>query len=156
MKDSWVIFDLDGTLANIEERRKLSTKDNGKMDWDKFFDPENIRLDKPNPAVIKMAQVLAESGHMIAILSGRSKGTQLTTKSWLNKNNVPYHIIKMRPTSKEWMYMPDDELKQHWLDDLFPGDIRDRIVAVFDDRQKVVDMWRKNGLTCMQVAPGDF
>tara|TARA_Y100001937_G_scaffold128777_1_gene207910 strand:+ start:729 stop:1199 length:471 start_codon:yes stop_codon:yes gene_type:complete len=156
MKDSWVIFDLDGTLANIEERRKLSTKDNGKMDWDKFFDPENIRLDKPNPAVIKMAQVLAESGHMIAILSGRSKGTQLTTKSWLNRNNVPYHIIKMRPTSKEWMYMPDDELKQHWLDDLFPGDIRDRIVAVFDDRQKVVDMWRKNGLTCMQVAPGDF
>ena len=156
MKDSWVIFDLDGTLANIEERRKLSTKDNGKMDWDKFFDPENIRLDKPNPAVIKMAQVLAESGHMIAILSGRSKGTQLTTKSWLNKNNVPYHIIKMRPTSKEWMYMPDDELKQHWLDDLFPGDIRDRIVAVFDDRQKVVDMWRKNGLTCMQGAPGDF
>ena len=156
MKDSWVIFDLDGTLANIEERRKLSTKDNGKMDWDKFFDPENIRLDKPNPAVIKMAQVLAESGYMIAILSGRSKGTQLTTKSWLNRNNVPYHIIKMRPTSKEWMYMPDDELKQHWLDDLFPGDIRDRIVAVFDDRQKVVDMWRKNGLTCMQVAPGDF
>jgi len=156
MKDSWVIFDLDGTLANIEERRKLSTKDNGKMDWDKFFDPENIKLDKPNPAVIKMAQVLAESGHMIAILSGRSKGTQLTTKSWLNRNNVPYHIIKMRPTSKEWMYMPDDELKQHWLDDLFPGDIRDRIVAVFDDRQKVVDMWRKNGLTCMQVAPGDF
>ena len=156
MKDSWVIFDLDGTLANIEERRKLATKDNGKMDWNKFFDPENIRLDKPNPAVIKMAQVLAESGHMIAILSGRSKGTQLTTKSWLNRNNVPYHIIKMRPTSKEWMYMPDDELKQHWLDDLFPGDIRDRIVAVFDDRQKVVDMWRKNGLTCMQVAPGDF
>ncbi len=156
MKDSWVIFDLDGTLANIEERRKLSTKDNGKMDWDKFFDPENIKLDKPNPAVIKMAQVLAESGHMIAILSGRSKGTQLTTKSWLNRNNVPYHIIKMRPTSKEWMYMPDDELKQRWLDDLFPGDIRDRIVAVFDDRQKVVDMWRKNGLTCMQVAPGDF
>jgi len=156
MKDSWVIFDLDGTLANIEERRKLSTKDNGKMDWNKFFDPKNIKLDKPNPAVIKMAQVLAESGHMIAILSGRSKGTELTTKSWLNMNNVPYHIIKMRPTSKEWMYMPDDELKQHWLDDLFPGDIRDRIVAVFDDRQKVVDMWRKNGLTCMQVAPGDF
>mgnify|MGYP001243647111 FL=1 len=156
MKDKWVIFDLDGTLADIEDRRKKSKKDNGKMDWDKFFDPENIRLDKPNPAVIKMAQVLAESGHMIAILSGRSKGTQLTTKSWLNRNNVPYHIIKMRPTSKEWMYMPDDELKQHWLDDLFPGDIRDRIVAVFDDRQKVVDMWRKNGLTCMQVAPGDF
>jgi hypothetical protein len=25
-----------------------------------------------------------------------------------------------------------------------------------DDRQKVVDMWRAEGLTCFQVAPGDF
>ena len=62
----------------------------------------------------------------------------------------------MRPTSKDWMYMPDDKLKQHWLDDLFPGDKKKNIVCVFDDRNKVVDMWRKNDLTCMQVAPGDF
>ena len=32
-----VIFDLDGTLANIDARRKLATKDNGKMDWDAFL-----------------------------------------------------------------------------------------------------------------------
>jgi hypothetical protein len=32
----------------------------------------------------------------------------------------------------------------------------DDIVCVFDDRQKVVDMWRDMGLTCMQVAPGNF
>ena len=156
MKDTWVIFDLDGTLAIIDERRKLSTKENGKMDWGTFFDPENINLDKPNLPVIKMAQLLAESGHMVAILSGRSKGTRLTTKSWLNRHKVPYHVLKMRPTSKEWMFMPDDELKQHWLDTLFPGDNKDSVVVVFDDRQKVVDMWRKNGLTCMQVAPGNF
>jgi hypothetical protein len=29
-------------------------------------------------------------------------------------------------------------------------------VLVFDDRQSVVDMWRGEGLTCLQVAPGDF
>ena len=56
--DKWVIFDLDGTLADIEDRRKKSKKDNGKMDWDKFFDPFNIWLDQPNHPVIKMAQVL--------------------------------------------------------------------------------------------------
>ena len=157
-KDSkWVIFDLDGTLANIDKRRLISKNINtGKMNWDIFFTPDNIKLDQPNHPVIKMAQVLAESGHMIAIFSGRSKGTQLTTKSWLNRHNVPYHVIKMRPTSKDWMYMPDDKLKQHWLDDLFPGDKKKNIVCVFDDRNKVVDMWRKNDLTCMQVAPGDF
>jgi len=27
---------------------------------------------------------------------------------------------------------------------------------VFDDRNSVVDMWRENGVRCMQVAPGDF
>jgi len=156
-KDSkWVIFDLDGTLANIDKRRQISKKPNGKINFDIFYSPDNIKLDQPNHSVIKMAQVLAESGHMIAIFSGRSKGTLLTTKSWLNKNNVPYHVIKMRPTSKDWMYMPDDKLKQHWLDDLFPGDMKKNIVCVFDDRNKVVDMWRKNDLTCMQVAPGDF
>ena len=51
-----VIFDLDGTLANIDARRKLATKDNGKMNWDVFFDPTNISLDLPNQPVIEMAK----------------------------------------------------------------------------------------------------
>ena len=33
---------------------------------------------------------------------------------------------------------------------------KDDVFAVFDDRQQVVDMWRKNGLTTFQVADGDF
>jgi len=36
MKKDVVIFDLDGTLADIDARRKMSTKPNGKMDWDTF------------------------------------------------------------------------------------------------------------------------
>ena len=30
------------------------------------------------------------------------------------------------------------------------------VLMCVDDRQKVVDMWRSEGLTCFQVAPGDF
>ena len=154
--DKWVIFDLDGTLADIEDRRKKSKKDNGKIDWDKFFDPVNIWLDQPNHPVIKMAQVLSDTGHKIAIFSGRSKATKSVTKDWLKTNQVPFDVIKMRPTSHPWKFMPDDKLKQIWLDDLFPKKDKDKIVCIFDDRSKVVDMWRDNGLTCMQVAPGDF
>ena len=29
-------------------------------------------------------------------------------------------------------------------------------ILVFDDRQRVVDMWRSEGLICCQVARGDF
>ena len=149
-----VIFDLDGTLALIDDRRQISKKPNDKMDWDIFFDPKNIDLDQPNHGVIAMAQTLKAVGHRIIILSGRSKATKDATKDWLKKFDVPFDILKMRPTSKDFMFMPDDKLKQMWLDQLFTD--KSDIICVFDDRQKVVDMWRDNGLTCMQVAPGDF
>ena len=155
-----VIFDLDGTLAFIDKRRIKAGSPSGKspspskMDWDVFFDPKNIDLDLPNHAVIAMAQTLKAAGHRIIILSGRSKGTKDATNAWLKKFNVPCDILKMRPTSRDFMFMPDDKLKQMWLDKLFTD--KSDIICVFDDRQKVVDMWRDNGLTCMQVAPGDF
>jgi hypothetical protein len=150
-----VIFDLDGTLADITKRREMATKENGKIDWDIFFTPENIWFDTPNEVVIQMAQMLSQKNRIV-IFSGRSKGTKSETKRWLDKFDIPYDVIKMRPTSKDWMYMPDDELKQYWLDSLFPGDKKDDILCVFDDRDKVVKMWRDNNLQCFQVANGNF
>tara|TARA_R110001606_G_scaffold221341_1_gene369048 strand:- start:606 stop:1091 length:486 start_codon:yes stop_codon:yes gene_type:complete len=155
----WVIFDLDGTLANIETRRKVAKKPDGKMDWDIFFADKLIEHDEPNMPVIMMAQALKASGYNIAILSGRSKSSKQVTTEWLKKHGVEYNILKMRPTSHPWKFMPDEELKLGWFNDLFAdNENRDEheVVCVFDDRQKVVDMWREIGLTCMQVAPGDF
>ena len=43
------------------------------------------------------------------------------------------------------------------LENLWPEHERDgKLFMVFDDRQKVVDMWRKNKVTCLQVAEGNF
>ena len=150
-----VIFDLDGTLADITKRREMSTKENGKIDWEIFFTPENIWFDKPNVPVIEMVKILSQK-HRIVILSGRSKATKQETVRWLKKFEVPFDVIKMRPTTKEWLFMPDDELKKHWLDTLFSGDKKNNILCVFDDRDKVVKMWRENGLTCFQVDEGNF
>lgn len=149
-----VIFDLDGTLADIETRRVISIKENGKMDWDIFFDPNNISLDTPNRPVITIARLLKESGHRIVILSGRSKVTKDATRDWLKQFDVPFDVLKMRPNNKEFKFMPDDQLKKLWLDQLFPN--TDDILCVFDDRDKVVKMWRENGLPCLQVAEGNF
>ena len=149
-----LIFDLDGTLADIETRRVISIKENGKMDWDIFFDPKNISLDIPNRPVITMARLLKESGHRIVILSGRSKVTKDATREWLKQFDVPFDILKMRPDNKEFKFMPDDQLKKLWLDQLFPN--TDDVLCVFDDRDKVVKMWRENGLSCLQVAEGNF
>ena len=54
----WVIFDLDGTLADITKRCEISTLPSGKMDWDRFFDPENIELDEPNIPVIEACKAM--------------------------------------------------------------------------------------------------
>ena len=144
-----VIFDLDGTLALIDERRKISIKSNGKMDWDTFFDPDNIDLDLPNWPVIKTLRLFKDNGFRIVIFSGRSKITKEATRDWLNRFDIPFDVLKMRPTSKEFKFMRDDDLKEGWLNKLFPN--TSDIFAVFDDRNKVVEMWRRNGITCFQV-----
>ncbi len=144
-----VIFDLDGTLALIDKRRAISTKDNGKMDWAKFFDPDMIDLDDPNTPVIQMTKLLSMDYH-VWILSGRSDVTQQATIDWLAKNNVRYDHLMMRP--QDHLYMPDNDLKQVWIDSIGTANG----AMVFDDRQQVVDMWRSNGLTCFQVDKGDF
>ena len=147
--DKIVIFDLDGTLALINKRRTISTKDNGKFDWAKFFDPDMVDLDDPNTPVITMANLLS-STHRIWILSGRSDVTWSATEAWLDKYDVHYDYLQMRPQNH--LYMADNDLKQMWLDSIG----KDNVAMVFDDRQQVVDMWRKNGLTTFQVADGDF
>ena len=152
MKKRIVIFDLDGTLAVIDKRRELSTKPNGKIDFDKLHDPSLIKHDKPNMPVVKMAQLFAKDGFNIVIFSGRSDKTIFTTRSWLSNNRIPFHKLVMRP-HKTMNFIPDDILKKDMLDKHL--DIDD-VFLVVDDRQKVVDMWRSLGLTVFQVAPGDF
>ena len=147
-----VIFDLDGTLALIDKRRAISTKDKGKMDWDTFFDPKNIDLDLPNTPVIKMAQMLKSQGFDIVIFSVRSDVTKQATLDWFDKNDVPFDFIQMRDNANH--FLKDSKLKKIWLARFFPD--KDDIFAVFDDRDQVVDMWRDNGLTTFQVAKGDF
>ena len=147
-----IIFDLDGTLALIDERRELSTKPNGKIDFDKLHDPSLIKHDKPNWPVIKIAQLFAEQEFKIVIFSGRSDKTATATLSWLSQNKVPFNKLVMRPHNTMG-FVPDEILKKDMLDNHV--DISD-IFMVVDDRQKVVDMWRSLGLICIQVADGNF
>ena len=169
-----IIFDLDGTLAIIDKRRILAgkTKDGvptNKMDWDVFFDPDNVlNLDEPNPPVIKMAQMFKADGFKIVIFSGRNDRSFHSTSDWLKIHQVPFDLLVMRPdkfksdswpiaegnpATKDMRFMPDEILKKKMLDTFV--DIDD-VFLVVDDRNKVVKMWRDLGLNVFQVADGDF
>ena len=147
-----IIFDLDGTLALIDKRREVSTKLNGKLDWGKFFNSTNIKLDEPNLPVIKTAQLFSEQGFNIVILSGRSNKTETATRSWLSKNKVPFNKLIMRNSETDH-FTPDWVLKKNMLDENL--DIND-VFLVVDDRDRVVKLWRSLGLTTFQVAEGNF
>lgn len=140
-----VIFDLDGTIALIEHRRHFVTGE--KKDWRAFF--AACVDDKPNRAVIAVMNIFITAGYKIVICSGRSDEVQDETLDWLRRYRVPFDCLWMRPAGD---FTPDAELKQKWLDSMD----KSQILCVFDDRDSVVKMWRDNGISCFQVAPGDF
>lgn len=151
----FIICDLDGTIADIEERRALAKHTEGRFDWKKFFTPELIKLDKPNYPVIDVLQTYNKKKDVeIWIFSGRDDITRTATIEWLAQHNVPYQKLLMRPNKD---HTPDDTLKRKWLYQHFKTENeKDRILFILDDRDKVVRMWRKEGLTCFQVDYGDF
>ena len=151
MKQLTVIFDLDGTLALIDKRRALAAKPDGKINWKTFFAPENISLDEPNDPVIKTFQAMKASGFRVGIFSGRDSISRKETEAWLAQHGIDPDFLLMRAKGS---FTPDDVLKKQWLDQETAAG--HQIMCVFDDRDKVVKMWRDNDISCFQVAPGNF
>jgi phosphoglycolate phosphatase-like HAD superfamily hydrolase len=162
-----IIFDLDGTLADCEHRRPLiAGRARGeKARWDEFF--ARCGEDAPIEPVIAVLLALRPQAR-VQIWSGRSEVVRELTERWLtehvfgnwawtvraaptmtNDHRVP---LRMRPAGDT---TPDDALKEGWLR-AHRAAGGERVTMVFDDRQKVVDMWRRNGIVCAQVARGDF
>lgn len=170
------IFDLDGTLALIEHRRKYveapacphcgwdkicdhsrdGTRPKFTPDWKAFF--AACVNDQPNTPVLAVLHALRYAAADVRIFSGRSDEVREQTVEWLLKHTtfaqreLNGSVLRMR---KAGDYTPDDVLKKQWLDELSTHD-RMRLMCVFDDRDKVVKMWRDNGVACFQVAPGEF
>ena len=140
-----VIFDLDGTLSLPEHRIHFIEGENA--DWDAFY--QACGDDDPNYPVITVLQSLWQTGELIVIWTGREESVRGRTLEWLANHNIHYAELKMRPTKD---YTPDDHLKELWLKELGAQNV----LMAFDDRDKVVDMWRRNDVVCFQVAPGNF
>ncbi|ESQ77416.1 hypothetical protein [Asticcacaulis sp. AC402] len=146
MQRDIIVFDLDGTIADIDHRKHHIT--GGRRNWRQFF--ADCVDDKPLEAVIVILRNLYPK-FRVCILTGRSDEVRKETEAWLAQHQVPYHELIMRRRGDN---TPDNVLKLAWVEDgVVP---KERILCVFDDRDKVVKMWRKAGIACFQVAEGDF
>ena len=144
-----VIFDVDGTLMDIEHRRHFVTQ--RPKDFDAFRDPEVVMQDTPNKEIFALAKALKDAGNRIIVSTGRNKRQRATTLKQLMMNGLVFDAMFMRGDTD---FRPDDELKKGFLikmkeDRFYP-------VMAVDDRQQVVDMFRAEGLRVLQVDKGDF
>ena len=142
-----VIFDLDGTLTDCNHRRHLIEQK--PADWNAFYEAcDQDALIEP----VKLALFGMGHRHKILIVSDRSESVRDKTREWLKTNAIWYYIdnLIMRPVDD---FTPDDELKKRWLKDgTLPA--KDQIFCVFDDRPKVIRMWREQGLFVFDCGDG--
>lgn len=121
------IFDIDGTLANLNHR--LHFIQDGKQDWDSFF--EACDKDIPIYPVLTTCQLLVDAGATILLVSGRSDAVRDKTVAWLNRRGVPFHGLYMR---KAGDHRQDDVVKAELLEELANEWNVLEIVGIFEDR----------------------
>lgn len=142
-----IIVDLDGTLANVDHRLNLVRR---KKKWfDKFY--ELAWKDKPNEWCFELVKAMMALGHEVHIVSARPKSLEDKTINWLLKNGLDgsserLHLWLLR---KEKDFRPDTILKRDWLHGT-TSPLKKDILFVVDDRKRVVEMWRAEGLVCLQ------
>lgn len=133
-----VIFDIDGTLALRGDRDPYA--------WDQ------VGQDHPNTAVVELAHTLIVANrHVLVVVSGRDEVCRPQTEKWLTDHEIFYDVLLMRPRKDN---RKDSIIKRELYEQHIAG--RYDVAFTVDDRQQVVDTWREMGLTCMQVAPGQF
>ena len=145
------LCDIDGTLTF---RSKAHDND---PDTRGIHDYHRVSEDWYNEPVVETISRLQLAGARIVFVSGRPESCRTDTEAWLNVPNIlrmsAEHPLYMRTTGDR---RPDTIVKR----ELFDRYIRPEghyIAGVFDDRNRVVKMWREQlGLTVYHVADHDF
>jgi hypothetical protein len=140
-----VIVDIDGTVA-----RHVGIRDH--------HDYDRVNEDVPVWPIIGMVRLLGFSaGYEVIFVSGRPDSCRQATLDWI-REFVHMNAIGTRGSTLLMRQIGDKRGDDVVKLELFNKFIRGKyhVRWVLDDRDRVVAMWRRLGLTCLQVAPGDF
>lgn len=151
-KKKAIIVDIDGTIALRQNRSP--------------FEYEKVGEDKVDH---RMAHLLRNlicecEEYEVFFVSGREQvgNCYADTALWLSNNIHEEHWFNQGVCESNWtLYMREEG--DHRSDEIVKKEIYENkikpwfdVVCVFDDRNRVVKMWRDLGLLCAQVYDGDF
>lgn len=146
---SIIVFDLDGTLA-LDEHRVHHLLAEPK-DWDSYF--ALCPLDTPHVGICAAYDAFSYGTmYQVEIWTGRIDKYREATEAWILQHLYyqPNRLL-MRATDDR---THDHDLKRAWLHETHERG--NEVILVFEDRKRVVEMWRAEGITCAQVAEGNF
>jgi predicted kinase len=137
---SAIICDLDGTISLFTEEMRSP------------YDASKCEHDLLNEPVADVINTYFNKGYKILFVSGREDKYREQTEKFLKKHfpDLTYSLY-MRKTGD----MRKDTIikKEIYVDNIW---LSYYVRFVLDDRDQVVFGWRSIGLTCFQVADGDF
>lgn len=142
-----VLFDVDGTLADCTHR--LPHILSNPKDWKTFN--SLLHKDRPFDGIREVCNALYHAGNFVLLCTGREETLRAQTEDWLIEHGVYYHELYMRPRSD---FRDDHIVKADLLEQIHSEGWLPQLA--FEDRARVVEMWRAKGLICCQVAKGDF
>lgn len=131
-----VIFDIDGTLALMGDRSPY--------DWMKVY------KDDVNDIVAEQIDFHRSKGRKILIVSGRDGMCRKLTEDWLEMYGIKYDAFHMRPEND---FRKDTHIKKEIYQNEIDG--KYNVVAVYDDRLQVLEMWNKVGIFAFNVNQGN-
>lgn len=139
MKPDCVIFDVDGTLANVSGVRHYVMDDPRHKNFEKFH--AGASLCPPNYDVLEMARLEILAGRVVIVVTSRKEKWRYRTSTWLRKWDVGHEHLMMRPDSDN---RKDFEVKRDIL-----ARIRTRynVVHAYDDNPNVIALWRSEGIS---------
>jgi predicted kinase len=134
-----IICDLDGTLCLYGDKNP----------YDRDF--ENDEINKAVQNVLLKFSGLEGYGTQLLFVSGRHEKAREQTIQFLDKNRLAGYNLFMRADKD----MRNDAIVKF---EIYRDNIYGKydVQLVLDDRNRVVKLWRELGLTCFQVADGDF
>ena len=139
----FIVFDLDGTLAGTSHRVHFLEQE--PKDWESFY--AACVDDEPIGPIWRLYLSLEKDRTSLEIWTGRPDTYKDVTELWLWNHLMRYDKLRMR---KEGDFRSDIEVKSEWLRDSGKPDL------VFEDRSRMVQWWRSQGVICCQVAEGNY